>query len=78
MYNHVAGASQWLMGKESTCQYRCGKSHRFGPWVRKITLEKGMAAHSSILAWKIAWTEEPGSVQSVGSQRFRQDLATEQ
>ena len=33
------------------------------------SLEKGMATHSSILAWKIPWTEEPGRVQSMGSQR---------
>ena len=32
-------------------------------------LEKGMATHSHILAWKIPWTEEPGRLQSVGSQR---------
>ena len=31
-------------------------------------LEKGMAAHSSILAWRIPWTEEPGKLQSMGSQ----------
>ena len=31
-------------------------------------LEKGMAAHSSILAWRIPWTEEPGGLQSMGSQ----------
>ena len=34
-------------------------------------LEKGMATHSSILAWRILWTEEPGGLQSMGSQRFR-------
>ena len=34
-------------------------------------LEKGMATHSSILAWKIPWTEEPGRLQSMGSQRVR-------
>ena len=33
------------------------------------TLEKEMATHSSILAWKIPWTEEPGRLQSMGSQR---------
>ena len=33
------------------------------------TLEKGMATHSSILAWRIPWTEEPGGQQSMGSQR---------
>ena len=36
-------------------------------------LEKEMATHSSILAWKISWTEEPGGLQSVGSQRVRHD-----
>ena len=38
----------------------------FDPWVRKIPLEKGMATHSSILAWRIPWTEEPGRLQSLG------------
>ena len=37
--------------------------------VRKIPLEEGMATHSSILAWRIPWTEEPGGLQSMGSQR---------
>ena len=36
-------------------------------------LEKGMATHSSIPAWKIPWTEEPGGLQSMGSQRVRHD-----
>ena len=36
-------------------------------------LEKGMATHSSILAWKIPWTEEPGRLQSIGSQRVGHD-----
>ena len=40
-------------------------------------LQKEMATHSSILAWRIPWTEEPGGlVQSMGSQRVRYDLAT--
>ena len=34
-------------------------------------LEKGMAIHSSILAWRISWTEEPGRLQSMGLQRVR-------
>ena len=41
-------------------------------------LEKGMATHSSILAWRIPWTEEPGGLQSMGSERVGQDLATTQ
>ena len=36
-------------------------------------LEKGMAVHSSILAWRIPWTEKPRRLQSVGSQRVRHD-----
>ena len=36
---------------------------------REDLLEKKMATHSSILAWKIPWTEEPGRLQSIGSQR---------
>ena len=36
-------------------------------------LEKGMATHSSILAWRIPWTEEPGELQSIGSQRVGHD-----
>ena len=34
-------------------------------------LGKGMATHSSILAWRISWTEDPGGLQSLGSQRVR-------
>ena len=36
---------------------------------QKGPLEKGMATHSSILAWKISWTEEPGKLQYIGLQR---------
>ena len=39
-------------------------------------LEKAVAAHSSTLAWKIPWTEEPGGLQSMGSQRVGHDRAT--
>ena len=39
-------------------------------------LEKGMATHSSILAWRIPWTEEPGGLQSMEVQRVRHDLVT--
>ena len=46
-------------------------------WVQYLgqedPLEKGMATHSSILAWRIPWTEEPGGLQSLGSQRVRHD-----
>ena len=41
-----------------------------------FSLEKAMAPHSSILAWKIPWTEEPGRLQSMGSLRVGHDWAT--
>ena len=56
-------------GKEST--YNAGDLGSILGW--EDTLEKGMAAHSSILAWRIPWTEEPGRLQSMGSQKVRHD-----
>ena len=51
-------------------------------WVQSLGLEdslqKGMATHSSILAWKIPWTEDPGGLQFMGSQRVGHDLVTKQ
>ena len=41
-------------------------------------LEEGMETHSSIFAWKISWTEESGGLYSMGLQRVRHDLVTEQ
>ena len=72
---HVCiGLPWWFSDKESTCNQEMG--------VRSLAqedpLEKEMAAHSSILAWEIAWTEEPGALQSTESQRVSYDLATEQ
>ena len=50
-------------------------------WVRSLgwedPLEEEMETHSSILAWKIPWTEEPGELQSVESQRIGRSLATD-
>ena len=43
---------------------------------REDPLEKEMATHSSILAWRIPWTEKPGRLQSTGSQRVRHDWVT--
>ena len=43
---------------------------------REDPLEKEMATHSSIIAWRIPWMEEPGRLQSTGSQRVRHDWAT--
>ena len=50
---------------------------RLETWVRSLgredPLEKGMATHSSIFAWRIPWTEEPGGLQSTGLQRVGHD-----
>ena len=43
---------------------------------REDPLEEGMATHSSILAWRTPWTEEPGGLQSMGSQRVRHKEVT--
>ena len=51
---------------------RAGSLRREGP------LEEGMATRCSVLAWKISWTEEPGGLQSMGSQRVGHDWATKQ
>ena len=44
---------------------------------REDPLEEGMETHSCVFAWRIPWTEEPGGLQSIGSQRVRHDWATE-
>ena len=46
--------------------------------VQEDPMEKEMTIHSSILAWEMPWTEEPGGLQSMGSERVGQDLATTQ
>ena len=58
------GLLWWLNGKEPTCQ--CER-YGFDPWDREIPQEKEMAIHSSIHAWKIPWTQEPGrGLEKVG------------
>ena len=70
----------WAMGEAPVIQFVknlpvCGRPG-INLWVRKISLEKGMATHSSILAWGILWTEEPSRQQSMGLQRVRHSWAT--
>ena len=52
-------------GKEPSCQCKRFKRSSLG---QEDPLEEGMATHLSILAWRIPWTEEPGGLQSMGSQ----------
>ena len=62
IWGFLGGAS----GKEPTCQCR-----RHEMWVQSLSwedlLEEEMTTHSSILGWRIPWTEEPGRLQSIGS-----------
>ena len=66
---HCLWLLRWLSCKEPTCQCR---RHGLDPWVwslgQEVPLEEGKATHSSIIAWKIPWTEKPGGLQSRGSQ----------
>ena len=73
MANLVVGASlvaQWVKNLPTMQE----------TWVQFLgqedPLEKELATHSSILAWRIPWTEEPGRPQSMGDTRVRHDLAT--
>ena len=62
-FTHPPGSD----GKESACSARDpGSIPSLG---QEDTLEKGMTTHSSILTWRILWTEEPGELQSTGSQK---------
>ena len=65
-YVYSQGSQGGTGGKEPACQCRRHKRGGFDPWVDK---EEEMAAHSSILAWWIPWTEKPGWLQSIGSHR---------
>jgi len=55
----------WLRCKESACN----SGNHVGTLGQEDPLEKEMVSHSSILAWRIPWTEEPGRLQFIGSQR---------
>ena len=66
------GLPWWLSGKESACNAGVKET-----WVQSLSGEdpsvEGMAAHSSILAERIPWTEETGGLQFTGLQRVRRD-----
>ena len=71
--NMCVGLPRWLSSKEPTCQCRKHRRRGFDPWVRKLPWRRAGQTHSSILAWRIPWTEEPGGLQSIGSQRVGHD-----
>ena len=59
----------------SFCAYSIWRIQALWRWLLENTLEKRMATHFSVLAWRIPWTEEPGGLQSVGLQRAGHDWA---
>ena len=65
----VLGLPRLHCGKEAICHCRRHKQLGFQSLGQEDPVEKGMAALSSILAWRIPWTEEPGVLQSIGLQR---------
>ena len=64
----MGGFPNGLDGKESSCNAETQVLMGQGD-----PLEKGMSTHSSILAWRIPWIEEPDGLQSMGSQRVEHD-----
>ena len=71
MHAHILAFPGVAVIKDLPVKYSICKRHGFDPWVGKIPWSREMATHSSILAWKIPWTEEPGGLQTLGSQRVR-------
>ena len=83
----VSGIQQGILFYAHVCVYVCVSSlvaqmvknppTMWETWVRSLgqedPLEKGMSTHSSILTWRIPWMEEPGGLQSKGSQRVGHD-----
>ena len=70
MEGEIINIEQWLHSSNNV-----NTEYWFNPQLFH-KLEKGMTTHSSILSWRIPWTEEPGGLQSTGSQRVRHDWAT--
>ena len=67
---YTSGFPSGAQGKESACQIQETQEIQV---LSLDSLEKQKVTHSSILAWKIPWAEEPGGLQSMGSQRVKHD-----
>ena len=79
LYKHLylqVGLPSGASGKEPACQCRRCKRRGIRSLGWEDPLEKGVVTHSSILVWRISWTEEPGRLQSMGSQRVGHDWVT--
>ena len=70
MHICTCGLPWWLISKESICNAGAAGDMGLIPGLGR-SLEEGMVTHSSILAWRITWTEEPSGLQSVELQGVR-------
>ena len=73
MVKLALGFSVGASDKEPTCQCRRQKRHQFNPWVGKIPWRRAQQPTPVFLPGESPWTEEPGGLQSIGSQRIRHD-----
>ena len=72
--NLQVGSLDGISSKEPSCQRRGrNRRNRYRSLGREDILKEGLAAHSSILAWEIPWTEEPGGLESIRLQRVEHD-----
>ena len=70
----MPGSEEGRKGGNSQLRVRSGPAASFLRVPRHMSpLEEGMATHSSMLVWRIPWTEQPGGLQSIGSHRVRPD-----
>ena len=73
LYIKASLVAQWLKKKKTCLAIQEPQETQIQSVVQEDILEKEMATHSSIPAWEIPWTEEPGGLQSMGLQRVRHD-----
>ena len=69
------GFPRWLSGKEHACHAGDTGDTGLIPGLGRSLWRRGMATHSSILAWRIPWTKEPGGLRSIGLQRVGCDCS---
>ena len=73
----LLGFPSGTVGKESSCQSRRCSRRRLNPQVKKLPWHRKIATHFSIPPWEMPWTEEPGTLQSMGSQKSRTGIVCE-
>ena len=73
LLTHISGLPRWLQGQIIHLPMQEMQEMRVLSPGRENPLEEEMVTYSGILAWEITWTEEPGKLQSMASQRVRHD-----